>query len=35
MAHEPNSGGHDIAGHDPTKSGVAGVIDWSYATSFW
>ena len=22
-------GGHDIAGHDPTKSGVAAVIDWS------
>jgi Cu(I)/Ag(I) efflux system membrane protein CusA/SilA len=21
--------GHDIAGHDPTKSGVAAVIDWS------
>ncbi len=35
MASDPRSqdgdggAGHDIAGHDPTKSGVAAVIDWS------
>ena len=25
----------DIAGHDPTQSGVAAVIDWSVRTSCW
>lgn len=29
MASDPHSTGHDIAGHDPTKSGVAAIIDWS------
>ena len=29
MASDQEHTGHDIAGHDPTKSGVAAVIDWS------